>query len=154
MLTVPMARHLKPDEVHCNLAAELTAKANEIRQKYGPEIGWSELQRLLEDRECAPFPCEIKFDADPLLPGEFGHPVPKGASREQGFTIYLHPWYASQLSRVPYLVLHQLALINYGESATLDDAEIFGSLALGLSKEDYYRALCELSGQIGGDELV
>ena len=52
------------------------------------------------------------------------------------------------------LVLHQLVLINYGESATPDDAETFGSLALGLSKEDYYRALCELSSQIGGDELV
>jgi hypothetical protein len=149
-----MARHLKTDEVRCNLAAELAAKANEIRQKYGPEIGWNELQRLLEDRQCAPFPCEIRFDAEPLLPGEFGHPVPKGSTREQGFIIYLHPLYATQLARVSYLVLHQLVLVNYGELATPEDAETFGSLALGLSKEDYYRALCELSGQISGDELM
>jgi hypothetical protein len=153
MLTVPMAKHLKADTVRCNLAAELAAKAGEIRQKYGPEIGWNELQRLLEDRQCAPFPCEIRFDAEPLLPGEFGHAVPKGATKEQGFIIYLHPLYAKQLARVPYLVLHQLVLVNYGESATPDDAETFGSLALGLSKEEYYRALCDLSTQIGGDEL-
>src|SRR5579859_4210541 len=62
MLAVPMARHLKTDEVDFSLAAELAAKAQEIRQKYGPEIGWNELQRLLEDRDCAPFPCEIRFD--------------------------------------------------------------------------------------------
>jgi hypothetical protein len=45
-------------------------------------------------------------------------------------------------------------LVNYGESVTPEQAETFGSLALGVSKEDYYRALCELSGQIGGDELA
>jgi hypothetical protein len=154
MLNVPVARHLKAEEVPCNLAAELAAKANGIRQKYGPEIGWNELQRLLEDRQFAPFPCEIRFDAEPLLPGEFAHAMPKGPTREQGFIIFIHPVYATQLSRVPCLVLHQLVLINYGQSATAEDAEIFGSLALGMSKEDYYRVLCELSGQIGGDELM
>ncbi len=154
MLTVPMARQLKTEAVRRSLSADLAVKAAEIRKKYGPEIGWDALQRLLEDRDCAPFPCEIRFDSGPLLPGEFGHPMAKGPSREQGFVIYLHPLYASQLARVAYLVLHQLVLINYGNSATADDAETFGSLVLGLSKDDYYRALCELSGQIGGDELV
>jgi hypothetical protein len=149
-----MARQCKAEDVRESLSAEIMAKATAIRQKYGPEIGWNQLQKLLEDRDCAPFPCEIRFDSEPLLPGEFAHPVPKGPSREQGFIIYIHPFYAKELGRVPYLVLHQLVLINYGESATADDAETFGSLALGLSKEDYYRALCELSGQIGGDDLI
>lgn len=149
-----MARQFNVEHVSRSLAAELSAKASEIRHKYGPQIGWEELQRVLADREFAPFPCEIRFDAEPLLPGEFGHPVQKGASRDDGYIIYIHPFYSTQLARVPYLVLHQLVLINYGESATADDAETFGSVALGLSKEDYYHALCELSGQIGGDELV
>jgi hypothetical protein len=153
-VVVPMARHFKAEDARRCLSADLAAKAAEIRQRYGPAIGWDELQSLLRDRELTPFPCEIRFDAAPLLPGEFGHPVPKGPSREEGFIIYLHPQYANQLARVPYLVLHQLVLINYGDSATADDAETFGSLALGLSKEAYYRALCELSGQISGDELA
>lgn len=151
---VPMARHCKAEEARESLSAEIAVKAAAIRQKYGPEIGWNELQKLLEDRDCTSFPCEIRFDAEPLLPGEFAHPVPKGMTREQGFIIYVHPFYATELARVPYLVLHQLVLINYGESATAEDAETFGSLALGLSKEDYYRALCELSGRLGGDDLV
>ena len=154
LVAVPMARHCKADDARESLSADIAAKASAIRRKYGPEIGWNELQRLLEDRDCAPFPCEVRFDSEPLLPGEFAHPVPKGANRDQGFIIYVHPFYASELARVPYLVLPQLVLINYGESATADDAETFGSLALGLSKEDYYRALCELSGRIGGDELL
>lgn len=152
-MTVPVARHFKAEDARPCLKADLAAKAAAIRDKYGPAIGWEELHNLLQDRQLTPFPCEVRFDAAPLLPGEFGHPVPKGPSREEGFIIYLHPLYADQLARVPYLVLHQLVLVNY-DSATADDAETFGSLALGLSKEDYYRALCDLSGQIGGDELL
>jgi hypothetical protein len=154
MLIVPMARQFKREAVHQRLSADLALKAAEIRHKYGPEIGWDKLQMLLGDRALMPFPCEIRFDATPLLPGEFGHPVAKGPSQEQGFILYLHPSFASQLSRVSYLVLHQLVLANYGDQATPDDAETFGSLVLGLTKEDYYRALCDLSGQIGGDELI
>ena len=149
-----MARELKTDAVKQDLRHQVAAKAAEIRDKYGPNIGWDELGRLLGDRACVPYPCEIRFDSGPLLPGEFAHPVAKGQVPGDGYILYIHPLYSAQLALVPYLVLHQLVLINYGESATLDDAETFGSLALGLSKEDYYKALCQLSAQIGGDELT
>jgi|SRR5215471_2070290 len=148
-----MARELKTHNSGV-LAAQVAAKAAEIRHKYGPQLGWDQLERLLMDRDFVPYPCEIRFDAEPLLPGEFAHPMPKGTTPNDGYVIYVHPLYSTQLPLVPYLVLHQLVLINYGESATLDDAETFGSLALGLSKEEYYRALCDLSAQIGGDDLV
>jgi hypothetical protein len=145
-----MARELKAEIVMPGLRDQAT----EIHHKYGPQIGWHELRQLLQDRNLVRYPCEIRFDAEPLLPGEFAHPLPRGHTPEDGYIIYIHPYYSTQLARVPLLVLHQLALINYGDSATLDDAEIFGSLALGLSKEEYYHALCELSSQIGGDDLI
>jgi hypothetical protein len=150
---VPMARHFNAEAAADSLKEILRAKAAEIREKYGPVLGWEQLQRLLQDRTLTPFPCEVCFDATPLLPGEFANAVPKGGSREEGYIIYLHPIYATQLEQVSYLVLHRLGLIH-SDCATVDDAEMFGSVALGLSKDAYYRALCELSGQIGGDELM
>jgi len=45
-------------------------------------------------------------------------------------------------------VLYQLVVVNYGEFASADDAEIFGAAVLGLSKEDYYQGVCELADQI------
>ena len=36
------------------------------------------------------------------------------------------------------------------EFASADDAETFGAGALGLSKDEYYEALCEMADQIGG----
>src|SRR5689334_15259538 len=111
MPIVPMARSFKGEDIRQSVTADVAAKATEIRLRYGPHLGWEQLQKLLQDREFTPFPCEVRFDSAPLLPGEFGHPVPKGPEREQGYVIYLHPQYANQLTVVPYLVLHQLVLI-------------------------------------------
>lgn len=141
-------RRLTAEDARQSLRVHVAAKGEEIRAKYGPHIGWAELQRILQDRSCVRYPCEIVFDAAPLQPGEFAWPEPKGSKPEDGFTMYVHPFFMTQLDAVPYLVLYQLVLVNYGPFASPDDAETFGAAALGLSKDDYYAALCELADQI------
>jgi hypothetical protein len=54
------------------------------------------------------------------------------------------------LDQVAYLVLYQLVVVNYGEFASPEDAEVFGSNALGLTREQYYLTLCEMVDQISG----
>ena len=149
-----MARRLNSEEARQTLSAQMASQAAEIYRRYGPEINWNKLTQILQDRTCVRFPCEIRFDSDPLLPGEFAHPVPKGNDPAEGYVIYVHPAFKTQLERTPYLVLHQLVWVNYGASAEPEDAEAFGAAALGLSKEQYFSALCELARQLGGDELV
>jgi hypothetical protein len=149
-----MARQLNSEEARQELEARIATQAGLIRQRYGPRLDWNQLLLLLEDRACVRFPCEIRFDAEPLLPGEFAHVVPRGLTEEDGFTIYLHPFFALQLDQAVCLVLHQLARVNCGAGTGPDDAETFGALALGVAKADYYHTLCELSGQLGGDELI
>ena len=127
----------------------LTAHAAEtgaaIFAKYGPRIGWRELQQLLGDRACVRYPCEITFDASGLQPGEFAHAEPNGTRPEEGFTMFVHPVFMTQLEQVPLLVLYQLVLVNYGAFASAEDAEAFGAAALGLDKEAYYAAVCEMA---------
>jgi len=147
-----MATKLTADDARQSLTAHVAAKGTEIREKYGPNIGWKELLRLLEDRTCVRYPCEIVFDAALLNAGEFAHPVAKGDRPEDGFTMYVHPFFLTQLPQVPHLVLYQLVLVNYGEFASRDDAEAFGASALGLTKDEYYAALCEMADQICGCE--
>ena len=144
-----MATQLTAEDAKQSLTAHVAAKGTEIFEKYGPQIGWKDLLAILEDRGCVRYPCEVAFDADGLGPGEFAHPVPKGNHPEDGFTMRVHPYFMLQLDRVPYLVLYQLVLVNYGEFASADDAETFGSCALGLDKEQYYAALCQLADQLG-----
>jgi hypothetical protein len=144
-----MAIQLTAEDARQSLNGHVAAKGREIRAKYGPHIGWKELLRILADRACVRYPCEIVFDAGALEPGEFAHPAAKGERPEEGFTMYVHPFFMTQLEHVSGLVLYQLVLVNYGEFASADDAETFGAAALGISRNEYYQILCGLADQVG-----
>lgn len=145
-----MADQLTSEDVRTSMNAHVAGKGLELHEKYGPRIGWKELQRLLSDPACVRYPCTLEFDAKALEPGECAHPVPNGPRPEDGFTLFVHPIFLTQLDQVPYLALYQLVLVNYGEFASADDAEVFGASALGLSQDAYYRAMCELADQLDG----
>ena len=143
-----MSRQLTAEDARQSLNDHVAGKGAEIYAKYGPHIGWKELAQILEDRKFVRFPCELVFDAGPLLEGEFAHPVAKGDRPEEGFRMCVHPCFATQPERVPYLALYQLVLVNYGDFASAEDAEIFGANALGISKDVYYQALCQMADEI------
>ena len=128
ILNAAMATQLTADDARQSLNAHVAAKGAEIRAKYGPHIGWKELLphsggprlRPVSVRNC--LRCRGRCN-----PGEFAHPVAKGERPEDGFTMYVHPFFMTQLAQVPFLVLYQLVLVNYGEFASPDDAETFGA---------------------------
>ena len=145
-----MARQLTADDARQSLREHVAGKGAELRARYGPVIGWRELQLILEDRAFVRYPCKIEFNSASLGPGEFAHPEANGENPEAGFTMFVHPIFMTQLALVPHLVLYQLVLVNYGDFASAQDAEAFGAAALGLSDEDYYQAVCQLADQLGG----
>ena len=147
-----MSTTLTAEHARETLSAHVTAKGLEIRKKYGPEIGWDQLQQILLDRACVRYPCKVVFDSSPLLSGEFAHPIPNGSRPEDGFTMHVHPIFLRQREQVSFLVLYQLVLVNYGEFAAPEDAEIFGASVLGLPREEYYGRVCQMADQIGGGE--
>lgn len=145
-----MPKTLTADDAKQSLAAHVETKGIEVFGKYGPQLDWRALQDLLADRAYVRYPCEIAFDAALLQPGEFAHPAPKGERPEDGFTMFVHPLFMTQLDQVPALVLYQLVALNYGVFASCHDAETFGAAALGLTRDEYYDRLCDLSDQLGG----
>ena len=144
-----MASQLTVEDAKLSLNTHVASKGAELREKYGPVIGGRELSFILQDRTFVRYPCEIVFDAGPLLEGEFAHPVQKGANPEEGFVMHVHPYFASRPGSVPGLVLYQLVLVNYGDFASADDAETFGASALGISREEYYQQLCAMADELG-----
>jgi hypothetical protein len=147
-----MSTQLTADDFKESLNAHVAAKGGEIREKYGTDIGWTELLLILNDRSVVRYPCEIIFDAAPLLEEEFAHAMPNSENPSDGFKIYVHPFFSLQLERVPHMVLYQLVRVNYGEFASPDDAEVFGASALGLARDEYYDTLCALADEISGPE--
>ena len=144
-----MAIQLTADDAKQSLTAHVESKGVEVFVKYGPHLGWGQLLHLLADRAHVRYPCAIVFNAEPLLPGEFAHPVQKGERPEDGFTMFVHPLFMTELDRVSTLVLYQLVAVNYGEFASADDAETFGAAALGLTRDEYYGILCDCADRLG-----
>lgn len=145
-----MAKQLTAGDFQQSLNDHVALKGDEIFARFGPVIGWEELLKILEDRSVVRYPCEVVFDAAPLQSGELAYPVCNGEEPEGGFRICVHPLFSLQPALVPYLVLYQLVVVNYGDFASADDAETFGSHALGIDKEDYYKALCQFADQLEG----
>ena len=143
-----MERQLTVEDARQSLRGHVAAKGEELRGKYGPHMGYNELLRILGDRDFVRYPCEISFDSTPLMDDEFAYAQPRSERPEDGFIIHVHPYFATQPERVPYLVLYHLATVNYGEFASAEDAEAFGASALGLSQDDYYRTLCQMADEI------
>ena len=125
-------------------------KGLEIRGRFGPKIGWKELQDILLDRALVRYPCEVKFTSDGLNEDELAYVHSLGDKPEDGFELRVHPVFMTELPLVPHLVLYQLVAVNYGDFASIDDAETFGAAALGMEKEDYYNTICRLADQLGG----
>ncbi len=144
-----MAKQLTAEDARQSLLAHVEAKGLEAYLKFGPVMDGAALQRLLADRAFVRYPCEIVFDAGPLEPGEFAVPLPKGERPEDGFTMVVHPCFEQNVDHLAYAVLYQLVPVNYGEFASADEAETFGAAALGLTRDEYYDALCDISDQLG-----
>lgn len=149
-----MATQLTADDARQSLTSHVESKGLEVYLKFGPQIGWDALQRLLAERAYVRYPCEIVFSAVPLMAGEFAHPVQKGDRPEEGFTMFVHPSFEADRDRVPLAVLYQLVAVNYGEFASAEDAETFGAASLGITRDEYYAELCAISEQLGGDPVA
>ena len=130
------------------MEAHAACKGAEIYAKYGPEIGWGQLLRILNDRTLVRYPCEIIFDESALIADECAHAQAKTEDPKDGFTIYIHPAFVSTPPYAVMLVLYQLVVVNYGPFASADDAEAFGAAALNVSKDDYYEQMCWIAGQL------
>ena len=139
-----MAHRLTASDVRQSLRQHAAAAGAEIHARYGPQIGWPQLLRMLEDRTCVRYPCRVAFDREALQAGECAHPVALGPKPEEGFTMWVHPFFTTRLEDLPALVLYQLVRVNYGAFASSEDAEVFGAAALGISTDDYYQRLCQL----------
>ena len=146
-----MPRQLTADDARQSLATHVAEKGQQLYMKYGPDISWNKLLALLDDRTLVRYPCEIAFDAQPLQPGEFACAIAKSEQPEDGFTIFVHPFFALELHCVPHMVLYHLVVVNNGDMATAIEAEIFGATALGMLRDEYYSLLCGYADSIAAD---
>ena len=149
-----MSTRIKPTEEDGkrSLIGHATEKACEARQIYGgptPGLSPSALNALLEDNRFVRYPVRIAFDATPLQSGEFAFTQQNDPeSPSAGFTLYVHPRFENDDTVLPMLVVYHLVSVNYGEIASAEAAEIYGSTLMGLDTETYYQELCRAADSL------
>jgi len=130
------------------LRDHLVTKATNARLRHGLYIDADAIMRMLDDRSVVRHPVGVRFDAQPLEPGEFAWPMPLGDRPDKGYCLFINPWFEHQPDAWPLLIAYHLPSINYGEIVSHEDAELFGATLLGLDVETYYKAICELVDSI------
>lgn len=131
--------------IHSAVSTHATEKAREIHSRYGPDIDYAVLLRILDDRKSIRYPVEVRFVSDGIEPGLFGKTEPISGNPDEGYVISLHASFKDRLDVLPALILYQSVLVNYGDLATAIDAEIFGAGVLGLDRDDYYALIVDLT---------
>jgi hypothetical protein len=126
----------------------LQRQAREIYRQFPGRPSWTDLRRILADRSLVHYPCEVRFEMEPLLPGEFVFTVRNGPDPAHGFTIFVHPSLLGKPRELVTVVLGQIPGINTGASPDPEAAEQFGGTALGVSREAYYEELCAIAASL------
>lgn len=133
------------------LGVHLLEKGHKLHQKYGKFIDEETMLKILEDREFVRFPARIVFDSSKIEKGMFAVAQKVSNNASDGYIIFVHEYFKTKRGDLPAAVFYHLVTVNYGDFATGNEAEEFGSAALGLDKEYYYQYLCRLVDQIFAD---
>ncbi|MFG0257245.1 MAG: hypothetical protein ACF8GE_05020 [Phycisphaerales bacterium JB043] len=143
-----MSTRLTEQDGRASLREHVETKAHEARLSHGLYIDAEEIVRMLNDASVVRYPVGLRFDSSPLEPGEFAWAMPLGDHPSEGFCLFVHEWFESQPEAWALLIAYHIPSINYGEIVSHDEAELYGATLLGMSTEEYYRALCELTDSI------
>lgn len=144
-----LAASLTPEEGYRALRDHLLDKAHLARARHGPVIDEGAMLRILVDPEVVRFPTVVVYDADPLQPGEFAWPRPRGEKPSDGYELVIHSHFQGRPDVMPLLAAYHIVAINYLDLATHEEAELFGATLLGLDVDDYYARLCRLCDELG-----
>lgn len=144
-----MDRRPTEEDGRLALRGHIRERAAMARARHGPRIDDAAILRILDDREVVRYPLGVRFDAAPLLPGEFAHAVALGEHPREGFCLFVHPAFEGRRDLWPLLFAYHIPPVNYGDIATAEDCELFGAVLLGIDQDEYYEALCRLSDSIG-----
>ncbi|MET0081309.1 MAG: hypothetical protein ABW119_22880 [Candidatus Thiodiazotropha lotti] len=134
--------------IHSAVSLHAREKAEEIRRRYNRVIDYQAVLEMIEDRKSVRYPVKLRFVSEGIEPGMFARTEPNSENPDDGYTIILHNCFEHRYDDLPMLILYQLVLVNYGDLATANDAEIFGATILGMDRDTYYQQIAALVDEV------
>ncbi|MES9862957.1 MAG: hypothetical protein ABW157_09440 [Candidatus Thiodiazotropha sp. LLP2] len=127
--------------VHSAVSLHAYEKAKEIRTRYGDNINYQTVLVMLEDRKSIRYPVQLRFVTEKIESGMFAKTEAISENPDEGYIIFLHHNFKDRHDILPALILYQSVLVNYGDLATANDAELFGATVLGMDRDTYYEQI-------------
>jgi len=120
--------------------------ARRARDRLGGNLCMDNLPGFLTDSQCLRYATEIIFDRTELESHQFAQPF----MIDNGSKCLLHvdPRIEDDPDRLCLVVAYMAAVINYGNAATPEVAELQGSILTGMRPEDFYKKICEISDSL------
>jgi len=146
--TKPKVKKRAGKVIHSAVSIHASEKAREIRSRLGENIDYQAVVDMLEDRKSTRYPTQLRFVTEGIEPGMFAMTEAISDNPDDGYVISMHSVFEDQHDVLPALILYQLVLVNYGDLATANDAEIFGSTILDMDRDDYYDQIVSLTDSI------
>lgn len=157
-----MEEEATQQELRESMNLHLRQKAQEIIDKYGNINTFSALLKVMSDRKFVRYPVNIIFDSTRVAEGLFiksemhltdrNHQPDedddyiKPADRRYDFIVHEH--FEGQPEKLLPIILYHLPAVNYGDIATYEDSEVFGSALLQMTQDDYYHLVCDIADSI------
>ncbi len=151
-----------PQELRESMNLHLRQKAQEIKDKYGDIVTFPVLLDILQDRKFVRYPVNIIYDSTRIEAGSFirtemtlsdrgdqpdeDDDYVKQADRRYDFVV--HGYFEDKPDKLVPLILYHLPVVNYGDIATYEDAEVFASALMQMEQDDYYQLVCDLVDSI------
>lgn len=126
-------------------------KAFAAREAYGDHggpIDAAALAELLQDSRFVRFPVRVAFGAARLQPGEFAYPEAVNGDPRQGYVLWVHPHFEARPDDVALLIAYHLVIVNYGDIADEEHAELYAATLLGMEQQTYYQRICALADEV------
>jgi hypothetical protein len=124
--------------------------AARARKRLAAPLSAHNLQHFLADGECLRYPTRLVFDRTNLEPHQFAQPVHCCSKEGMCCELHIDPQLQNRPEALYLAVAYMAAVINYGEAATPELAEMLGALLTGLDHDTFYDKICEISDSITG----
>lgn len=148
-------RKLSPEQLEKlgqdSLRDHLLAQAVVAHQKHGP-IDGSNLEALLQDRECLRYPVRLVYEFGEMAMHQFAQPDIDYRNQDQnGRVLYLRPMLRDHPGKVVLAVAYMIPLINYGKVVGDEHCLSYGATLLGMLESEFYREICSLADLVGAE---
>jgi len=119
--------------------------AARARARLGSPLNESTLPLFLGDPQCLRYATRLAFDRGGLDAHQFAQPERQGNK----CCLHVDPHLKDRPDLLYLAVAYMAAVINYGDAATPELAELHGSLLTGLPQEEFYLKISAIADLIG-----